>query len=30
MEKYSLEFKPEVVHEYLYGEGSYDYIAKKV
>ena len=29
MAKYSLEFKLEVVHEYLNGEGSYDYIAKK-
>ena len=29
MAKYSLEFKREVVHEYLNGEGSYDYIAKK-
>ncbi len=28
MAKYSLEFKLEVVHEYLNGEGSYDYIAK--
>ena len=29
MAKYSLEFKLEVVQEYLNGEGSYDYIAKK-
>ena len=29
MAKYSLEFKLEVVHVYLNGEGSYDYIAKK-
>ena len=29
MAKYSLEFKLEVVHEYLNGEGSYDYVAKK-
>ena len=29
MAKYSLEFKLEVVHEYLNGEGSYYYIAKK-
>ena len=29
MAKYSLEFKLEIVHEYLNGEGSYDYIAKK-
>ena len=29
MAKYSLEFKLEVEHEYLNGEGSYDYIAKK-
>ena len=29
MAKYGLEFKLEVVHEYLNGEGSYDYIAKK-
>ena len=29
MAKYSLEFKLEVVHEYLNGEDSYDYIAKK-
>ena len=29
MAKYNLEFKLEVVQEYLNGEGSYDYIAKK-
>ena len=29
MAKYSCEFKLKVVHEYLNGEGSYDYIAKK-
>ncbi len=29
MAKYSFEFKLEVVHEYLNGNGSYDYLAKK-